>query len=293
MARPKRNQRVLRTLRQAVPSGVLLGRRSAGEGPVEFIPLDESISALLDDISAVQGSVLYRGASGWAALAPGTSGDVLTTQGPAANPIWSPAGGSGNGLWWFDPPAAADFGTSVTEGAGVSGVSLTDDADVGLIYVANITSTDHASARVQTPPSTPFTITAHLYHHAGSGGVIGNAVAGIILRDADTGLRTVYGFTGSAGVNGLGIRRATGTTFNANLAISAMSAAQHGLWLRVVVTTDTNIEYKVSPDGKTWNTWQADTANGRVSGLDQIGLGITRSGTTTSQILVCDYWNVA
>ena len=39
---PRRAQRVLRSIRQSVPSGVYLGRTSAGEGPVEFIPIAEA-----------------------------------------------------------------------------------------------------------------------------------------------------------------------------------------------------------------------------------------------------------
>lgn len=56
-----------------------------------------SISSALDTaFSSTQGSVLYRNASAWVALAPGTSGQFLTTQGPAANPNWS-SGGAGTG----------------------------------------------------------------------------------------------------------------------------------------------------------------------------------------------------
>ena len=57
------------------------------------------ISALLDMISAVRGSILYRGASGWAALPPGTAGDVLNTNGVGADPTWeTPAAGGGVAL---------------------------------------------------------------------------------------------------------------------------------------------------------------------------------------------------
>ena len=40
---------------------------------------------------AVQGNIIYRdsNANGWKALAPGTSGNFLQTQGAAANPIWA------------------------------------------------------------------------------------------------------------------------------------------------------------------------------------------------------------
>lgn len=55
-----------------------------------------SITSLLDGaFSSTQGSVLYRGASAWLALAPGTDGQVLTTGGAGANPAWETAGGGG------------------------------------------------------------------------------------------------------------------------------------------------------------------------------------------------------
>ena len=55
------------------------------------------ISAALDLISSTQGTVFYRGASGWEALPPGTSGQLFSTQGAAANPIWVTAtGGAGD-----------------------------------------------------------------------------------------------------------------------------------------------------------------------------------------------------
>lgn len=47
-----------------------------------------SIPVNLDLIGATQGSILYRNASAWVQLTPGTSGQVLTTAGAAANPSW-------------------------------------------------------------------------------------------------------------------------------------------------------------------------------------------------------------
>lgn len=64
----------------------LLGRNTAGAGDAEEVTL----SQLLDWVgSATQGDLLYRGASGWARLAAGTSGQVLQAQGPGANPQWA------------------------------------------------------------------------------------------------------------------------------------------------------------------------------------------------------------
>lgn len=52
------------------------------------LALLSSVQFNLDSISSTQGAVLYRNASDWVALAPGTSGYVLTTGGAAANPSW-------------------------------------------------------------------------------------------------------------------------------------------------------------------------------------------------------------
>lgn len=50
--------------------------------------LNADIQELLDGISSTRGVILYRGASGWAALAPGTAGQVLTSGGAGADPHW-------------------------------------------------------------------------------------------------------------------------------------------------------------------------------------------------------------
>lgn len=40
----------------------------------------------------VQGSIIYRGASGWVQLIPGAAGQCLLTGGPNANPSWGNCG---------------------------------------------------------------------------------------------------------------------------------------------------------------------------------------------------------
>lgn len=59
-----------------------------------IVAADISLSAItgaLDNIGSTQGNVLYRGTSQWEALAPSTSGYVLSTQGAGANPQWIPS----------------------------------------------------------------------------------------------------------------------------------------------------------------------------------------------------------
>lgn len=71
-----------------VADGTVLGNTSGGTAA----PVPTTVTLLLDHVfSGTQGAVLYRGAAGWAALAPGTSGQILTTGGAAANPSWQAA----------------------------------------------------------------------------------------------------------------------------------------------------------------------------------------------------------
>lgn len=53
------------------------------------------VQAILDQITNVQGSVLFRGAAGWDELLPGTTGHFLKTNGAGANPEWAAGGGGG------------------------------------------------------------------------------------------------------------------------------------------------------------------------------------------------------
>lgn len=62
-------------------------------------PLANTMSNVLDStISNVQGDILFRNATGWVALAPGTAGQFLQTGGAAANVVWA----SGAGFIWND-----------------------------------------------------------------------------------------------------------------------------------------------------------------------------------------------
>jgi hypothetical protein len=58
-------------------------------------PLDNSLSSVLDILGSARGNVIYRGAGGWVALAPGTSGQLLQSGGAGADPSWLTASGTG------------------------------------------------------------------------------------------------------------------------------------------------------------------------------------------------------
>lgn len=61
-------------------------------------PIYSTLSGALNAISDTRGAVLYKAEGGWAALAPGTSGQVLTSGGSGADPSWQDAGAGGGDL---------------------------------------------------------------------------------------------------------------------------------------------------------------------------------------------------
>lgn len=76
-----------------------------------------SITSLLDGaFSSVQGSVLYRGASAWLALAPGSDGQVLTSGGAAANPAWEASAGGLTAASQAEMESASSTTVGVTPG---------------------------------------------------------------------------------------------------------------------------------------------------------------------------------
>jgi hypothetical protein len=89
--------------------------------------LSSTISTWLDALGGTQGDVLYRGNTAWAALAPGTSGQVLQSGGAGANPSWASVSGTGTV-------------TSVGSGTGLTGGPITGTGTLALstpVSVAN------------------------------------------------------------------------------------------------------------------------------------------------------------
>ena len=97
--------------------------------------------AILDEITTTRGSILYRGASGWAGLAPGTNGHFLKSNGAGADPAYAAASGGGGG-WTPTEPEAADFPTAVKH-ASIGAATLIDhpySPGVKITFPRNTTS---------------------------------------------------------------------------------------------------------------------------------------------------------
>lgn len=103
-------------------SSVTSGSLLVGAGTSAMVPT--TISGVLDGLTSTQGSVLYRGASGWAALGPGTNGNVLTTGGPSANPSWTSVSGTGT-VTTVSVVSANGFAGSVANATTTPAITLT------------------------------------------------------------------------------------------------------------------------------------------------------------------------
>jgi len=76
------------------------------------------LSGIFDtQFCSTQGSVLFRASTAWQCLLPGTSGQVLTSQGGAQNPHWTAAPGTGTV-------------TSIATGVGLTGGTITTSGTI-------------------------------------------------------------------------------------------------------------------------------------------------------------------
>jgi hypothetical protein len=117
----------------------VLGNAGAGSGPIGEL----SITNMLDWLSATQGAVLYRGAAGWTALAPGAAGQVLRSNGAAADPS-------------FAAITTGGTVTKVTAGFGLTGGDITGSGTIAMESALGGVGT-YAMLRLVSGTATPGT----------------------------------------------------------------------------------------------------------------------------------------
>jgi len=132
-------------------------------------PVSSSLSDVIDGaIASAQGTILYRGASSWLGLAPGTSGHYLQTQGAAANPQWAAvAAGSGDVV---GPASSVD-----------SEVALFDSTTGKLLKRATGTGYAKLTSGVLSAQSTPIPLA-----DGGTEKALTAANGGVVYSDADS-----------------------------------------------------------------------------------------------------------
>jgi hypothetical protein len=127
----------------------MLGRKTAnGIGAPEEITVSDALDWTSGTTPAF-GDVLYRGASSWSRLAPGTSGQFLQTQGTGASPQWTTPSIAGSAL------------TGSSLAAGITSSSLTSFGSSPTLTTPNIgvaTATSVNKVAI-TAPATSATLT--------------------------------------------------------------------------------------------------------------------------------------
>jgi hypothetical protein len=117
-----------------------------------------TVSSVFDAVfSSSRGVIMYRTSSGWAALAPGTSGQVLTTGGPSSDPHWvagSAAALAGLSDVTITTPADQDQLTYISSAAKWQNKTLSSVIDAALSSTRGAVLFRGAAAWSALPPGT-------------------------------------------------------------------------------------------------------------------------------------------
>jgi len=297
---------------------------AAGKPSNFFIRQWEFLLAALTDLDNVQNAEINAGTAldgggnlsnspitidhADSAVTPATYGDATNVpqltvdqQGHVTGVTNVAIAAGGGGLWWADDsiPLIADFGAgAITQGL-FSATSETNGQG-GLIIVGTPTNTTSYRGLFKTAPTKPFTVTAKILVRPRGTNAQANghfAPCGIFVRDSSSGDGFVWGVAGE--VNGGGATAMSGRFSDGTTALDRFtgsgppigSYAEPG-WIRITVASNSDVECYVSSNGEEWLLLTTVTAANAVgTGLDQIGLGISRrTGGAESISLYCQYY---
>lgn len=120
-------------------------------------------NGLLDQLfGSAQGTLIYRDASSWLGLAPGTAGQFLKTQGAGANPQWAAAGAGGGAGGLYAPDISAvptQSSTGLSTWVNQGSATATDTTEGIFIDVDSGHASQILGKKTASVPGTPYSIT--------------------------------------------------------------------------------------------------------------------------------------
>lgn len=178
----------------SIPDGDIMANTTGGAAS----PVGTPLSTILDHALATtaRGTVIFRGAAGWIALPPGSSGQVLKSGGAGADVTWG-AGASGV--------------TDIAAGTGIStgGADITTTGTISLAAIANGSLVANTSGATAAPVATTLSAMLDAALSATRGAVIyrGNAgwaallpgTSGKYLKTAGVGADPLWDSPAGAG----------------------------------------------------------------------------------------------
>lgn len=219
----------------------------------------ETPSAMLDSsFGSSQGSILYRGATGWVALTPGTPGQLLSTGGSASNPSWTSVAGGATSPFYATllPPSASAF--SLVTATGITATLTNMPSGRGMTMNNTGSGTNTYSSMEQPALSqSAFTVTTCIYL---ASSLSANWFVGIGVSDS-SGKYDAFGWRNYS--IGLG-------TFN-EFMFSSINAYYNStplfgafnpngpIWLKLQLASG-NFVFSASFDGENWETLQTVSA---------------------------------
>jgi hypothetical protein len=292
-------------------------------------PAWQTLSYMIDNAinsASAQGTILYRGASSWSALAPGTSGQILQTQGASANPQWTSVSGIGTvtsvnasggstGLNFTGGPITSSGTLTMggTLGTGYGGTNLTSFTSGGAVYATStsalttgilpVASGGTGSSSPSLVAGTNVTISGSWPNQTinASGGGGSGTVTSVNVSGGTTGLTTSGGpITGSGTITLAGtLAIASGGTgqTTASAAFNALSPITSTGDLIIGNGTNSATRLGIGTNGYvltsngTTASWAAST--GGVTSFSAGSTGLTPSTATTGAITLAGTLAVA
>lgn len=252
------------------------------------------VQEILDQITTTRGSIIYRNASDWVALTPGTSGQFLKTQGVGADPVWATAGGAG---YEAGPagtvPTAASLATWLNQGT-----STLTDGTGALVFKGQVGG--GVRSKVTTVPAAPFSVYARIDLQIFSAAAVtafNDAAAGISFRDsADNEVvfcmvgwqRLVSGDDIVMWYTAINRYTASGATYVATPVFKQHLTIPR--WIKCDVTS-TTITFSVSEDGKNWILIGTETIATFIDAVTDYGVGVNTDANATEVAAIFSYFS--